>query len=453
MKMNHLRMGIGMLVVLALLVILWPREETAGESGASVGTRERGGREGLVETPEGPRSGAGRGMTEREAIPLTEHDVDQMGDFMLPLVEGREVSLKGAIRILTAAYKDACRQSRTKGLVFEFDVPEGDERISFSIEQGNFEEVLKLIARLAGYEVVGDGLVVSFEALPAVDEGVTRTFRVSPDFRTKLGDELRRLGMVPSDDPGEMLEAMGVVRDGGKVTFSQNEAVLTVQGSGADLARVEAKIFDRKPIQLKATMKLIHADEALDEEVVAARGAELLDRVQGLAGKEGVEVMTMPSVTMRQQQEADIEVINTHPEGWTGQRMNLEGELMGLSILSRDTVEYRPEGHPQPYAQDTVYGVFNDGEAQISLVDARDGEFLYRVLTLEMIDATGRPIRGGGAGGDGAPFHVAKAVPGKEGFVFSPFNNKLVDVRNIPPGTLVADPTYPVSEKKFFRVP
>jgi hypothetical protein len=48
---------------------------------------------------------------------------------------------------------------------------------------------------------------------------------------------------------------------------------------------------------------------------------------------------------------------------------------------------------------------------------------------------------------------VAAAVPGKPGFVFSPFNNKVVDVRNIPSGTLVADPQYPASEKKHFRVP
>lgn len=48
---------------------------------------------------------------------------------------------------------------------------------------------------------------------------------------------------------------------------------------------------------------------------------------------------------------------------------------------------------------------------------------------------------------------VAAKVPGKEGFVFSPFNNKVVDVRNIASGTLVADPQYPASEKKHFRVP
>lgn len=50
-------------------------------------------------------------------------------------------------------------------------------------------------------------------------------------------------------------------------------------------------------------------------------------------------------------------------------------------------------------------------------------------------------------------YAFANPVPGKEGFVFSPYNNKLVDVRDIPSGTLVMDPTYPASEKKYFRVP
>ena len=50
-------------------------------------------------------------------------------------------------------------------------------------------------------------------------------------------------------------------------------------------------------------------------------------------------------------------------------------------------------------------------------------------------------------------YAFANPVPGKEGFVFSPYNNKEVDVRDIPSGTLVADPTYPATEKKYFRVP
>ena len=48
---------------------------------------------------------------------------------------------------------------------------------------------------------------------------------------------------------------------------------------------------------------------------------------------------------------------------------------------------------------------------------------------------------------------VARAVPGRPGFVFSPFNNKLIDVKGMPADRLAADPHYPLSEKKYFRVP
>ncbi|MDB6077881.1 MAG: hypothetical protein JWO82_1628 [Akkermansiaceae bacterium] len=48
---------------------------------------------------------------------------------------------------------------------------------------------------------------------------------------------------------------------------------------------------------------------------------------------------------------------------------------------------------------------------------------------------------------------IGVAVPGRAGMVFSPYNNKIVDVTGIPAGRLVADPTYPAAEKKFFRVP
>jgi hypothetical protein len=48
---------------------------------------------------------------------------------------------------------------------------------------------------------------------------------------------------------------------------------------------------------------------------------------------------------------------------------------------------------------------------------------------------------------------VARSVPGKAGFVFSPHSNQIIDVTGLPPGSLVADPTYPAEEKKHFRIP
>ena len=55
-------------------------------------------------------------------------------------------------------------------------------------------------------------------------------------------------------------------------------------------------------------------------------------------------------------------------------------------------------------------------------------------------------------------YPVASKVPGKEGYVFSPYNNKIISVRDeqdrlIPSGTLVQDPTFPPADKKYFRVP
>lgn len=47
----------------------------------------------------------------------------------------------------------------------------------------------------------------------------------------------------------------------------------------------------------------------------------------------------------------------------------------------------------------------------------------------------------------------AEPVPGQPGFVKSPYNGKIIDVKGIPAGSLVADPTYPAEEKKHFRVP
>ena len=50
-------------------------------------------------------------------------------------------------------------------------------------------------------------------------------------------------------------------------------------------------------------------------------------------------------------------------------------------------------------------------------------------------------------------YEYATPVPGRPGFVLSPYNGKMIDVKGIPSGTLVADPAYPASEKKYFLVP
>jgi hypothetical protein len=50
-------------------------------------------------------------------------------------------------------------------------------------------------------------------------------------------------------------------------------------------------------------------------------------------------------------------------------------------------------------------------------------------------------------------YPTATPVPDKPGFVFSPYNQNVVDVRDIPSGTLIADPHFPANEKKYLRAP
>ena len=50
-------------------------------------------------------------------------------------------------------------------------------------------------------------------------------------------------------------------------------------------------------------------------------------------------------------------------------------------------------------------------------------------------------------------YPTALPVPGRAGLVFSPFDNRLIDVEGFASGTLVSDPAYPREAGKFFRVP
>jgi len=53
-------------------------------------------------------------------------------------------------------------------------------------------------------------------------------------------------------------------------------------------------------------------------------------------------------------------------------------------------------------------------------------------------------------GEETAALPYARPVPGKPGFVYSPYDEKfLIDVRGAPPGTVVNDP----NSRKAFRVP
>jgi hypothetical protein len=453
MKSNHLRVaaGIGLIVVLA--VWLWPRGNDAEPEAAAAAGESTTATRSVVTDQEAPGDRDTRNATRPTREPLAEHTVDQLGDWILPAVDGRDVTFRSALGILMAAYKDACQRSRSAPLVLEFSYPPDDgARISFSMERSDFRSALRRIASLAGYRVVMEGEQISFVPMPANLHTSEHSLQVPPDFAMDLKQELQRLGIRHDESIGGMLAAAGIVGPERQVTLAGN-GTLVATVSQAELERLEARLSGLKaPRQLKAAVKLVLSDSPLELETDEMTKSQVDDLLRSLAGRKGTKVVTAPSMTMRDQQEGTIEMIRELPDGWTGTRLTIEAETVGLSIVSRDTTQYRPDDHPKPYLQRTTHAVLADGKSQISLVGRKGDTHLYRLMSLEAIDATGRPI-GGAAGGSSDTYDFATPIPDSPGFVISPFNGKKVDVREIPSGTLVQDPTYPPSEKKYFRVP
>jgi hypothetical protein len=66
----------------------------------------------------------------------------------------------------------------------------------------------------------------------------------------------------------------------------------------------------------------------------------------------------------------------------------------------------------------------------------------------------GKPTKSGPpAGSSKKSPPVAEPVADQPGYVKSPFSGKIIDVRGIPAGRMVADPMFPAAEKKHFRIP
>ena len=449
MKNNRPLTALGILILLVLLVIFYPRGSSPDGPEATNETRERQSASASKALLESSRNRAGSPAARPPREPLAEHQPTELPQFILPLTEGREVTLKGAVKILMESYKDACYRSRTQPLALEFELPDDNTtRISFSIERGNFQAALAHLAALAGYTAKLDGLRVTFEPEPENTEFFTRTFRVKPGLHETLKNQLQRLGLPHDASLASMAAAAGLANPDRSLTLSTNGLLLTNM-TPPEMLKVETWLATLPaPIQIKASVKLIHAAKPLEIDPGKATPEQVRDWLGTLANQPGVSVVTAPSIFLREMQEGTIEIINGTPADWTGSRITLEAERGGLAYLAKDTTEYRPEDRSTPPVRDTNQTVVRDGDPQLSVVSSRNGDYLYRVLALELIDETGRPVRD-----QSGTQTVASEVPGKPGFVLSSFNGKIVDVRDIPSGTLVADPTYPPSERKYFRVP
>ena len=448
MRNQRLTLGIALLILIGLGVVFFPRSGTPDNDASSPTPRDRRNASTTKPSFDSSRDRADATSRSRLREPLPTHQTSDLPNFVLPLVEGREVSFKQAVSLLMSAYKDACYRSRTEPLALEFSLPvDSDARISFSIERGNFQVALAHLAALAGFTVKFDELNVTFEPVPESAEIFTRTFQVSSGIQQELANQLQRLGLAPGAPLADMMAAAGLTEANRSVAL--NTSGLLTNLTLPEMHKVETWLETLpSKSQIKASVKLIHADKALEIDPRSATPDEIREWLGSLVGQPEITATQLPNIVMREAVQATLNVTNGSPTDWTGSRVILEAVRSGLVLLAKDTTDYRPDDRSSPPVRNSSQVVARDGEPKITLVSDRDGEFLYRVLTLDIIGADGRPVREMAGG-----YAVAVGVPGQPGFVFSPFNNQLIDVRDLPSGTLVRDPTFPAEEKKFFRVP
>lgn len=432
--------GIGVLLAAVLLTL--PRGETDKTADTGKKTSENRPSSSSGTRPGRQDSRGGSSAPAREERTLSSHKPEALVRFVIPLTEARDVTLKGAVGELMRAYKDACHLTRAQALALEIDLPaNANKRISFSLENVPFQAALAHIAALAGFTVDSYGLSVSFAPASDDKEIQSRVLRTMPGFNAALTAQLRRQGITHDGTIAGMAAAAGLIEAGSAITLTPIS--LTFNGTLAEALRLETRIACMvRPIQSSATVKLIHSDRPLDIDLRTAEPAEIRDLLETLANQPGVKVTVNPKIMIRDSHPGEIAIVTGDATNWTGTKISLEVQHVGLATLAKDRVEYRPEASASSAVRNSNQGVYLSGEPQISLVGVRDGDHLYRMITLEDIDATGVPLG-----------QVATPVPGKPGFVTSPHSGNVIDVQGIPSGTLVADPTFPPEERKFFRVP
>jgi hypothetical protein len=417
------------------------------------------------------RKASGRVLPEGS---ITTHQPEQLKDFVLTECKGHQVSLRTALKLIDEAYQDACYFSLEKPLKLTYEIDgKSDKLLNFSLKGKTWLGAVKYIAALAGMEAKLEGEKVVLTPLEGADEVTEMTLNINPTLIDDLQKSLIDLGewdLTATSNPtqfSELFRKNGIITQA-TVRYNAAQGILTIHGNAQERAALEAaaKLSEREFKQINLSTKIINSKDPLELPQGNLDDAKMQEWQRELAAKEGIEVLSAPSINSQHGQDATIEVKEGHGDNWTGLQLKFKTDYIGLKMISANQTELRPKGdggeNQYAEAQLLVYG----GDSQVKMLGDDSNGYYYQLTTIrprsqgitrDSIDAIlNNPNRNDPAnpapeGPSTAP--IAKAVPGQPGFVFSPFNNKIVDLRGITSGTLVADPQFPASEKKHFRAP
>jgi hypothetical protein len=383
---------------------------------------------------------------------ITTHTPEQLKHFVLIECSGRQVSIRTALRILDEAYKDACYFSLEKPLKLSYTAEGADDSlISFSLKGEKFTAALDFLAALAGMEAEIVGTKITLTPMADADRSTDILFSLTNSQRETLWQNLIDRGecdpLAERPDIGTLLRLNGLIQGG-----SVQEGSLSIRyGTRREQKAIAAFMATESTAHSShlISTKLITSKSPLDVPLGNLDNVELAKFLLDQSQKESSTIIASPTVSARNGQLATVEIGDGQGENWSGLRLTYEAENIGLKMSAHnETIIRAGDGSGTEQRSESQFLVYA-GDSQMKEIGHDAEGYHYQLTSISPPE-----IRQNDAGADqfsNPP--VATAAPGKSGFVFSPYNNNVVDVRDIPSGTLVADPHYPASEKKYFRVP
>jgi hypothetical protein len=400
---------------------------------------------------------------------LTRHAPEQWDDFILPSVEISDLSLTNALVVVKQAYQEACHASREQALKLEFSIlDEPGYPISCSLKGKSLTAVIAHLATLAGLQQRRDNTRIEFFRSADADDLTETSFETDGGSKQSIKEALLLAALLEENGPFEGLRKAGIIRESSTVISESVNGSIQFRGTKSELARIQSwlSLQSEPKVQLKFTNQHLITREPLDLPSKVLDENEFRQLLKDASTGTGNHLTTAPSVTALDGQEATIEMIRETIQGvktsWNGVRYSMSASRTGLKVVGTDRSEFRPE--PDNASISGWVGEANiviyPGQHSIERVSARKGEHQYRIVGMTRIDEAGRLLNSDeslspSALGQITPgdIPVASAIPNSPGMVFSPYNQKIIDVRDLPSRTLVKDPSFPAQDKKYFRVP
>ncbi len=398
-------------IIAALIALLWigSRGESDNAAEASAKTSAR----------ENQRATAGETRSQRTKVstreapkPSPTHQPDQFRDFMLPEIFISGLTLEAALEKLRTAYEEACRFSGEIPHQLVFKIASDGTEFQLHLKAGNLDSSIRLLGMAAGYRVRRSGAEYIFSEIDDQRRPVHRTF-----------DLTSRVWHAMDGNPLDHLANLGIQLDPSARTHFKmshtGELQLTLETTNtAD----EVKFADyldiiaqEKSFQSKIEIKTIEIPAGSDwslPETDSLDPQQEQTLLRDLAQRARADLLTMPSVTARNGEEASIELIRelilpvdpadessgfeTH---YPGVVARIQPSPMGFgyqSNLSFRVTEADFERAEGPLVYDSVsitdHGFAGNASTRLISETREDGSRFLLLFKPTKIDPTGRPL-------------------------------------------------------------